>query len=131
MIYKEISYEEYWNLRDQTGAYLVLWSNGDKAWYLHGKLHREDGPAYEGVGGTKFWCLNGLYHREDGPAVEWLSGTKEWILDGNPHREDGPAIEWANGTNYWYLNDRWYETEEEWRIAIDELRTKEIKDLIV
>ena len=24
-----------------------VWANGDKSWYLNGKLHREDGPAIE------------------------------------------------------------------------------------
>ena len=24
-----------------------VWANGDKAWCLNGKLHREDGPAIE------------------------------------------------------------------------------------
>ena len=35
-----------------------VWDNGDKYWYLHGKLHREDGPAYEGASGFKYWYLN-------------------------------------------------------------------------
>ena len=32
--------------------------NGDKEWWLNGKLHREDGPAYERPDGTKKWWLN-------------------------------------------------------------------------
>ena len=47
-----------------------VWANGDKAWYLNGKRHREDGPAYESANGDKFWYLNGKLHREDGPAYE-------------------------------------------------------------
>ena len=35
------------------------YSNGDKEWYLNGKLHREDGPAVEYANGTKHWLLNG------------------------------------------------------------------------
>jgi hypothetical protein len=58
------------------------WANGDKQWYLNGKLHREDGPAYE-----------------------WANGDKEWLLNGKSHREDGPAYEYANGDKWWYLND--------------------------
>ena len=56
--------------------------NGDKQWWLNGKLHREDGPAVERANGTKQWSLNGKLHREDGPAVEWANGTKEWFLNG-------------------------------------------------
>ena len=33
--------------------------NGDKAWYLNGKQHREDGPAIEYADGSKWWYLNG------------------------------------------------------------------------
>ena len=44
-------------------------------------LHREDGPAYEGVDGTKFWIVNGLFHREDGPAMEYRDGRKSWYLN--------------------------------------------------
>ncbi len=33
-------------------------SDGKKEWYLNGKLHRVDGPAYEGASGDKEWWLN-------------------------------------------------------------------------
>ena len=61
----------------------VEWSDGTKAWYLNGNLHREDGPAIEDSDGTKHWYLNGLRHREDGPAIEYSYGTKAWYLNGN------------------------------------------------
>ena len=59
-----------------------VWSNGDKCWYLNGKYHREDGPAFECANGTKEWRLNGNLHREDGPAVEYANGDKSWYLNG-------------------------------------------------
>lgn len=59
-----------------------VYEDGAKMWLLNGKLHREDGPAYEWSDGTKEWRLNGKRHREDGPAIEWSSGTKEWWLYG-------------------------------------------------
>ena len=59
-----------------------VFADGDKAWLLNGKLHREDGPAVEYVDGGKEWCLNGKLHRLDGPAVKRADGTKEWYLDG-------------------------------------------------
>ena len=34
-------------------------ADGDKKWYLNGKLHREDAPAIEFADGTKEWFLNG------------------------------------------------------------------------
>ena len=57
-------------------------TNGDKHWYLNGKLHREDGPACEYADGTKYWYLNDERHREDGPAVECADGDKLWYLNG-------------------------------------------------
>ena len=32
-------------------------------------------------GGTKFWQLNGKLHREDGPAFEWADGAKQWWMN--------------------------------------------------
>jgi len=57
-------------------------SDGAKMWYLHGKRHREDGPAIEWANGTKSWFINGKLHREDGPAIECADGTKEWWMHG-------------------------------------------------
>ena len=36
-----------------------VYPNGDKEWFLNGKLHREDGPAVEYADGHKSWYLNG------------------------------------------------------------------------
>ena len=57
-------------------------SDGNKSWYLNGKLHREDGPAVEHASGTKRWFYHGKLHREDGPAVEYADGSKHWYLNG-------------------------------------------------
>ena len=42
-----------------------VWSNGNKEWYLHGRRHREDGPAVECVSGYKEWWLRGEELAED------------------------------------------------------------------
>jgi hypothetical protein len=83
---------------------VIVYPNGDKAWFLNGKFHREDGPAVEDSDGDKGWYLNGKLHREDGPAIERINGDKFWYLNGKRHREDGPAREYSNGGKYWYLN---------------------------
>ena len=62
-------------------------TNGNKYWWLNGKLHREDGPAVEYADDHKRWYLNGERHREDGPAVEDADGTKEWYLNGIEYSE--------------------------------------------
>jgi len=70
------------------------------------KQHREDGPAIEWANGDKSWYLNGKIHREDGPAIERANGNKIWYLNGILHREDGPAIEAANGDKSWWINGK-------------------------
>ena len=62
--------------------------------------------------GNKFWYLDGKLHREDGPAIEYADGIKKWFICGKHHREDGPAIERPNGNHEWYLNDIEYSEEE-------------------
>ena len=64
------------------------YSNGDKYWYIDGKLHREDGPAIEHANGSREWCLYGKLHREDGPARIYSSGKKEWYLQGGEVTEE-------------------------------------------
>jgi hypothetical protein len=80
--------ERYWGYKNEWGlqkrlsrGIKVMTNNGDKSWFLNGKLHREDGPAVEWSDGSKFWYLNNKQHREDGPAVEYNNGTKCWFLN--------------------------------------------------
>ena len=99
---------------------------------VNGKLHREDGPAFEHHNGTKHWHLNGNLHREDGPAVENPNGTKHWYLNGKYHREDGPAIEYSSGVKYWYLHGENL-SEKQWLAATNptkELTVAEISKLL-
>ena len=78
--------------------------NGNRGWYLNGKLHREDGPAIEYANGSRSLWVNGERHREDGPAIEWGDGGRSWYLNGKLHREDGPAIERSNGDRSWWVD---------------------------
>jgi len=66
---------------------IVECNNGNKYWYLNGKLHRENGPAIEHKNGNKYWYLNGELHREDGPAIECSNGTKYWYKNGVNYTE--------------------------------------------
>jgi hypothetical protein len=43
----------------------IKYANGSKLWYLNDRIHREDGPAYEGVDGEIQWFLNGKEYKED------------------------------------------------------------------
>ena len=44
---------------------VVSCGNGNKAWYLNGERHREDGPAIEYLDGTKRWYLNDIEVTEE------------------------------------------------------------------
>jgi hypothetical protein len=48
-------------------------------------LHRVDGPAVEYSDGDKEWYLDGKLHRVDGPAIEYSDGDTEWYLDGKEY----------------------------------------------
>ena len=92
--------------------YKVIVDKEKTVWYLNGKLHRIDGPAFEHANGDKSWYLNGKLHRKGGPAIEYKNGDKFWYLNGECHRIDGPAIEWADGDKWWYLNGKEVKEEE-------------------
>jgi hypothetical protein len=85
----------------------VEWENGDREWHLHGKRHREnDEPAIVRACGRKEWWLHGKRHRVGAPAVEAANDYKIWILHNMLHREDGPAVEWADGLKQWWLHGK-------------------------
>ena len=60
------------------GKYKEVYYSNDgirqhESYYLKGKLHREDGPAFvayykNGTIGMESYCLNNQMHRENGPA---------------------------------------------------------------
>jgi len=76
---------------------------GSKYWLLHGKYHREDGPAIETTDGYTAWYLNGDLHREDGPAVLYPDGHKQWHLHGErTHPETLVDLHLSRGTFCYY-----------------------------
>lgn len=96
-------------IRENMSILNIEYANGDKKWYLDGKLHREDGPAIEWVNGYKEWWVHGTKHRRDGPAVESVDGYMAWWVHGKLHRNDGPAIMLVSGDKEWWFRDKYYE----------------------
>ena len=74
----------------------------------------------KGSANKSAWYQHGILHREDGPAIEYTDGKKSWWQYGKLHREDGPAVEWGDGKIEWYLNNASYNTKEEWFEALSE-----------
>ena len=54
-----------------------VYPNGTKYWFLHDKLHREDGPAMEWANGDKYWYLNG----------------KDYVTEEEHKRMTSPVVE--------------------------------------
>lgn len=92
-----------------------VWRNSD------GLRYRTDGPAFEDSTGTKMYYINDKLHRTDGPAIESVHGCDEYYVNDKRHRTDGPAIEWPDGTKAYFLNGKEFDTEEEWREAVESL----------
>ena len=59
---KTIKVNRYFEIpTDYTG--IVEWWDGTKEWWLEGKWHREDGPAFESSN-RKEWHLNNSYYKQ-------------------------------------------------------------------
>ena len=43
----------------------VIWVNGHKEWYLHGRLHNLRGPAIINADGIKKWWISGIEYSEE------------------------------------------------------------------
>lgn len=80
----------------------VIWADGRWSWWLNGRLHCQDGPAWY-CDGSEIWFLNGLRHRIGGPAVQESNGTEIWYQSGLRHCESGPAVRTVSGACEWYL----------------------------
>lgn len=91
--------------------------NEREEWWVDGKLHRDDGPAFIEIDNrviyygnnnredknTYSWYKNGLKHRIDAPAL--INGNlKVWYKNGKHHRLNGPAVEMYDGTKKWYID---------------------------
>lgn len=61
--------------------------------------------------GNRHWFLNGRLHREDGPAIEWSDGSKFWYLDGKLVTEQEVMKSSCSG-NIVEINGKKYKLEE-------------------
>ena len=50
---------------------------GSKSWYINGKYHREDGPAYIGSNGFKAWFINGNIIKRNSRKRVFISNVME------------------------------------------------------
>lgn len=71
------------------GSTALLDENGNQGWYLHGGLHREDGPAKVYIDGMQVWYQHDRRHRDDGPALICPDGRQQWWRHGR--QVEGPS----------------------------------------
>lgn len=74
-------------LKHKVDGPAVLYNNGARAWFIHGKRHRLDGPAEVGRDYQQWW-VDGKRHRIDGPAIDYNNGEKQWFVNGRRFTED-------------------------------------------
>lgn len=76
-------------------------TEGFVAYKKNDEYHRVGGPAFiDKNGKVESWYLNGRRHRIDGPAYT-NNGVRHWYLNGVRHRTDGPAITTGKHEEYW------------------------------
>ena len=84
-----------------------------KKWSIYyfdasGERHNEDGPSIIHSSGTKIWFIHGKIHREEGPALITSIG-EIWYYQGMIHSLNGPA-EYNREINIqcYHINDKQY-----------------------
>lgn len=80
---------------------------GNERWKLDGFLHRHDGPAIIYTNGIKSWYYHGKRHCLTGPAIDWghcLSDPKvDYFVDDKPVTKE--FIDWIQENNIrWPFN---------------------------
>ncbi len=115
----------------------IIKTDGSYAWFFHGVIHRNGGPAIESILPNNLselytknnikhqtkkteWFNQGFKHRIDGPAVEDYNGDTFWYLFGELHREDGPAVEYHDGKQEWFIHGTQYEKEDFEKLLLNE-----------
>jgi hypothetical protein len=71
--------------------YIRITKHGTKIYYKDKAMtiyHRLDGPACEYADGDKAWYVDGKLHRIDGPAFEHADGYKSWYVDDKELTEE-------------------------------------------
>lgn len=87
-------------------------------WYQHGKVHRENAPAFIGYNEktlTEVWSLNAHQCRRDGPCRTVTNRESGLILEqlwAHPsfgrHREDGPTLIFRHNESGIVIREEWY-----------------------
>jgi len=106
---QEEFYDDFGRLHSFNDEPAVTWKNGSKAWYEHGKKHRDnDMPAVINVVcdtiQAKEWYQNDLLHRDGDKPSKISFGDKYFYSHGLLHRDnDLPAVIRKNGEREFYV----------------------------
>lgn len=79
---------KFWNASKELtiGGYFKF-IDGDEALFdENGNLHHIKIPSFITANGTKMWYVHGQLHRDDGPAIEYVTQSRsfenEWWYEG-------------------------------------------------
>lgn len=115
------------NPSEDNESELKVDNDGTQLWYKKNTLflHRRNKPAVIYSNGDKQWFLDGKRHRANSPAIECSNGHREWWYDGKLHRLDGPAVEISNGrvVEYW-INNRYFRSQQDWELEVEQLNNQ-------
>lgn len=65
----------------------MIEDNGCKYWFKHGKLSRDDGPAWTHPDGSFMWYYNNVVHRLTGRAAYFkYTGESMWVIDAQTYQ---------------------------------------------
>lgn len=106
------------------GLPAVIYPNGTREWWSHGKRHREgDLPVIVRTDGSKAWLKTradgfDIFYRDGNlPAVVCPDGSLAWYVNGNCHRENGLACRMeADGVHWWSFRGRRVTDFTEWNV---------------
>lgn len=77
--------KEYLNDDDEyhrTDGPAIIWRNGNKYFYTHGKQSCTTRPSDYYNDGSVAWAINDQMHRNKGPALDGPNGRKTWWKGG-------------------------------------------------
>lgn len=89
-----------------------------KIWHYNDIVSNKYNPAVEWDDGYTAWYIDGKLHRDNGPAIITSKGDKFWHQHNNLHRLNGPAVECAGQKPEYYINNVQY-TYLEWLVKVE------------
>ena len=107
------------NVLHRIGEPAKITKYGLQEWFIDGKRHRDDGPAFI-MSDYKEWWQYGKLHRSNAPAIVWEQGNQQsWFYFGQLHCLEGPAIRKCHHIEWWIFGKSITTNVIQWQQQID------------